>query len=216
MIRPAETGASQCHRQDRRGGFPHSPLCLWGGEGADYLHCSKYAMAAVEQERLESNEGWVMGGKVTALLIFRRLEPFSDIQAALEKLALTTKRVQTLADARRVLTKVNPPLLAFTESQLPDGNWADALSLSQQASSHVSMIVVGQEFDTKLYASAIEVGAFDFVAPPFDAHDLAHVVRCAADNAMARRKAAANSRPTDQKVLPLAVKGRRVPEPGIG
>jgi len=157
-----------------------------------------------------------MQGKVTALQIFHRVQPFSDMQAALEKLAVTTKRVQTLADARRVLTKVNPPLLAFTESELPDGNWADALSLSQGASSHVSVIVVGQEFDTKLYASAIEIGAFDFITPPFDALDLAHVVRCAVDNALVRRKAATNSRPTVQKVLPLAVKRRGVPQPGIG
>jgi len=155
-----------------------------------------------------------MRGKVTALLIFRRSEPFSDVQAALERLAITAKRVQTLADARRVLTKVNPPLLAFTESELPDGNWTDALSLSQRASSHVSVIVVGQEFDTKLYASAIELGASDFIAPPFDAFDLAHIVRCAADNALARRKAA-NSRPTAQKVLPIALKRGRVPEQGI-
>ena len=155
-----------------------------------------------------------MRGKVTALLVFRRAEPFSDVQAALKKLAIATKRVQTLADARRVLTKVNPPLLAFTESELPDGNWTDALSLSQRASSHVSVIVVGQEFDTKLYAMAIELGASDFIAPPFDAFDLAHIVRCAADNALARRKAA-NSRPTAQKVLPIALKRGRVPEQGI-
>jgi len=157
-----------------------------------------------------------MREKVTALLIFHRENAFSEVQAALQKLTITTKRVQTLADARRVLTKASPPLLAFTESELPDGNWADALSLSQEAPSHVSMIVVGQEFDTRLYASAIEVGAFDFIAPPFDALDLAHVVRCAADNAWVRRKAVANRRPTVQKVLPIAVKGRRVPQPGIG
>jgi len=156
-----------------------------------------------------------MRGKITALLIFHRLQPFSDMQAVLHNLPLSTRRVQTLADARRVLTKLNPPLLAFTESELPDGNWADALSLSQGASSHVSVIVVGQEFDTRLYASAIEVGAFDFIAPPFDAHDLGHVIRCAADNSLARRKAAANSRSTVQKVLPIAVNRRRVPQPGI-
>jgi DNA-binding NtrC family response regulator len=103
----------------------------------------------------------------------------------------------------------DPPLLVLTESELPDGNWADVVSLSARASSPINVIVVGQEIDTKLYASVIEVGAFDFIAPPFDALDLAHVIRCAADNALARRQAATNSRPSSQKALPIAVKSPR-------
>jgi DNA-binding NtrC family response regulator len=112
------------------------------------------------------------------------------VEAALEQLAVSTVRTQNLAEAGQVLSRVNPPLLVFTESELADGSWADVVSLSARASSPVSVIVVGREIDTKLYASVIEVGAFDFIAPPFDAPDLAHVVRCAADNALARREAA--------------------------
>jgi FixJ family two-component response regulator len=91
------------------------------------------------------------------------------------------------------LSTVNLPLLVFTESELPDGNWADVVSLSARASSPISVIVMGQETDTNLYVSVIEAGAFDFMAPPFEALELAHVVRCAADNASARRRAATNS-----------------------
>ncbi|MGA2609088.1 MAG: hypothetical protein ABSH01_16730 [Terriglobia bacterium] len=130
---------------------------------------------------------------VTALLIFHRTEPYNDLEAALEKLAVRTGRAGTLAEACHVLSSVNLPLLVFTESELPDGNWADVVSLSARASSPVSVIVVGQEIDTKLYVSVIEGGAFDFMAPPFEAMDLAHVVRCAADNALMRRQAATNS-----------------------
>jgi len=130
---------------------------------------------------------------VTALLIFHRTEPYNDLEAALEKLAVRTGRAGTLAEACHVLSSVNLPLLVFTESELPDGNWADVVSLSARASSPVSVIVVGQEIDTKLYVSVIEGGAFDFMAPPFEAIDLAHVVRCAADNALMRRQAATNS-----------------------
>jgi DNA-binding NtrC family response regulator len=131
-----------------------------------------------------------MRGKVSALLIFNPTEPYRDMEAALEKIAVPIGRAQTLAEARQFLSKADPPLLVFTGSELPDGNWADVLSLSARASSPVSVIVVGQEIDTKLYASVIEVGAFDFIAPPFDPLDLAHVVRCAADNALTRREAA--------------------------
>jgi DNA-binding NtrC family response regulator len=146
-----------------------------------------------------------MRGKVTALLVFNQTKPYSDVEAAMVKLAVPIGRAQTLAEARRVLRWVNPPLLVFTESDLPDGNWADVVSLSAKASLPISVIVVGQEFSTKLYASVIEAGAFDFIAPPFDALDLAHVVRCAADNALARRQAARNSRPSARIARP---KGR--------
>jgi len=149
-----------------------------------------------------------MQGEVTALLIFHHAKPYRDMEAALQKLAVPTKRARTLAEASHALSKVNPPLLAFTESKLPDGNWADVVSLSERASSPVAVIVVGQEIDIRLYASAIEVGASDFVAPPFDALDLAHVVRCAADKALARRGVAANSQPIAERLLPVVVKSQ--------
>ena len=134
-----------------------------------------------------------MRGTVTTLLIFHHTKPYTDLEAALEKLAVRTGRARTLAEACHILSRVNLPLLVFTESELPDGNWADVVSLSARASSPVSVIVMGQEIDTKLYVSVIEGGAFDFMAPPFEALDLAHVVRCAADNALMRRQAATNS-----------------------
>ncbi len=150
-----------------------------------------------------------MRGKVSALVIFHQAKPYNDVEAALEKLGIATRRAHTLAEACHVLSWADPPLLVFTESELPDGNWADAVSYSARASSPVSVIVVGREIDTNLYASSIELGAFDFIAPPFDDLDLAHVVRCAADNALRRRQAATNSRPTARPSLPIAVKSRR-------
>lgn len=150
-----------------------------------------------------------MRGKVTVLLIFHQPKAYKDLAAALEKLAVATRRAKTLAEARGVLLRADPPLLVFTESKLPDGNWADVVSFSERASMPVSVIVVGQEIDTNLYASAIEVGAFDFIAPPFDDLDLAHVIRCAADNALRRRQTARNLRPVALPSLPIAVKRRQ-------
>ena len=140
-----------------------------------------------------------MRRKITALLLVHQTRPYNDLKAARENLAFSTVRAQSFAKACRVLSRVNPPLLVFTESGLPDGDWSDVVPLSARASSLISVIVVGQEIDTKLYASVINVGALDFIAPPFDALDLAHVVRCAADNTMARRQAAANPRLSAQK-----------------
>jgi len=144
--------------------------------------------------------------KVTALLVLEQTQPRKDIETALEELAVGTTHAQTLAEARKALSEVNPPLLAFTQSELPDGNWSDVLSLSQKAASPVNLIVVGREIDTRLYASAIEIGAFDFIVPPFETKDLVHVVRCAADNALVRRGAAKGSQSTAEKLLPSVIK----------
>ena len=149
-----------------------------------------------------------MSGNVTALLVFHQPEPFNEIKAALGKMAVATAQAQTLAEAKHALTDTNPPLLAVTESELPDGKWSDIVSISEKASSRVNVIVVGRTIDANLYASAIEVGAFDYIAPPFDGADLAHVVRCALDNAMARRDSANKSRPTAEQLLPATVKSQ--------
>jgi len=149
-----------------------------------------------------------MSGKVTALLVFRQTKPFDEIKAALGKMSVPTEHVQTLAEAKHALSEANPPLLTFTESELPDGKWSDIVSLSEGASSRVNVIVVGQTIDANLYASAIEVGAFDYIAPPFEGADLAHVVRCAVDNALARREKAKNSRSIAEQLLPIAVKSQ--------
>jgi len=150
-----------------------------------------------------------MRGKATALLVFHQAKPFNEMKAALERLAVATRRAHTLAAACRVLSWVDPPLLVFTESEFPDGNWADVVSFSATASSPVSVIVVGREIDTNLYASAVEVGAFDFIAPPFDDMDLGHVVRCAADNALRHRQAAKSACCAARQSLPIAVKSWR-------
>ena len=149
-----------------------------------------------------------MSGKVTALLVFHQTKPFDEIKAALGKMAVPTEQAQTLAEAKHVLSDINPPLLAVTESELPDGKWSDIVSFSEKASSRVNVIVVGRTIDANLYASAIEVGAFDYIAPPFEGVDLAHVVRCALDNALARRETAKNPRPTAQQLLSVALKSQ--------
>jgi FixJ family two-component response regulator len=77
---------------------------------------------------------------------------------------------------------------------MPDGTWADILAVAEKAAEPVNVIVVARVVDTRFYVEAIETGAFDFLAPPFNATDLAYVVRTALDNALARR--AARPRPT--------------------
>ena len=92
-----------------------------------------------------------------------------------------------------MLGGLNPAPLVFTDTQLPDGTWADILALAEKAKLPVNVIVVARVVDTRFYVEAIETGAFDFLAPPFNATDLAYVVRSAMDNVVARRAAPARA-----------------------
>lgn len=93
------------------------------------------------------------------------------------------------AQANRMLGGLNPAPLIFTDTQPPDGTWADILAEAERAAQPVNVIVVARVVDTRFYLEAIETGAFDFLVPPFIASHLAYVVRSALDNVVTRRKA---------------------------
>jgi FixJ family two-component response regulator len=63
----------------------------------------------------------------------------------------------------------------------------EVLAAAEKAKRPVNVIVVASVVDTRFYVQAIETGAFDFIAPPFNATDLAYIVRSALDNVLARR-----------------------------
>lgn len=130
-----------------------------------------------------------MRERVSALLVHQQTEPLRSLRLALERQAVETARAQNCQEAWRILSGANPPHLVFTDTALPDGHWRDVVALAAQAPQPVNVIVVARLVDTRLYIETIETGAFDFLAPPFTPADLAHVVRCAADNVLVRREA---------------------------
>ena len=128
-----------------------------------------------------------MTDRINALLVHHNSETLSILRAALERQGLHFTHAESRAQAKRLLGGLNPAPLVFTDTQLPDGTWADILALAERAAQPVNVIVVSRVVDTRFYVEAIETGAFDFLAPPFAATDLAYVVRSASDNVRARR-----------------------------
>ncbi|MGD0126992.1 MAG: response regulator [Terriglobia bacterium] len=126
---------------------------------------------------------------ITALLVHENSETLATLKGALERQGMHVLHAGSHAQARRVLTGLNPAQLVFTDTQLPDGTWADVLAVAEKASEPVNVIVVSRIVDTSLYVETIQTGAFDFLAPPFVDTDLAHVVRGAIHNVIARRAA---------------------------
>jgi DNA-binding NtrC family response regulator len=130
-----------------------------------------------------------MTERITALLVHHNSETLAMLKGALERQGMRVIHAESRAQAKRLLGGRSPAPLVFTDTQLPDGTWADILAVAEKAAQPVNVIVVARVVDTRFYVEAIETGAFDFLAPPFVAIDLAYVVRSALDNVVARRTA---------------------------
>jgi len=130
-----------------------------------------------------------MTDTITALLVHKNSETLAMLKGALERQGMRIIHAQSRAQANRMLSGQNPAPLVFTDTQLPDGTWADILAEAEKATQPVNVIVVARVVDTRLYVDTIQNGAFDFLAPPFVATDLEYVVRSALDNVVRRRAA---------------------------
>lgn len=139
-----------------------------------------------------------MGEEVTmslhlfALLVHDHPEPFESLKRTLSDLAVETYSVSTCKEAVDLITHCKPHVI-FTETSVMDGSWVSVLNMAEEADVPLSVIVVGDQPDTRHYLSVMERGAFDFVAPPFEHEPLNFVVMGAALNAHRRREAAALS-----------------------
>jgi two-component system, NtrC family, response regulator PilR len=146
---------------------------------------------------------------ISALLIHQKSDTLRALKYLLECQGVRVTQAGSRARAKRMLGGSNPVPLVFTDAQLPDGTWADILALAEKAALPVNVIVVARVVDTRFYVETIEAGAFDFIAPPFNATDLAYVVRCAADNVIARRTALPRTDPGVAEGLLSQVHGPR-------
>lgn len=146
-------------------------------------------------------KGVIMKDEVKALLIHDQSETLATLRGVLERLGLSVIQAESYAQAKRWLGGLNPIPLVFTDTQLPDGNWADVVAVAGKAARPVNVIVVARVVNTRFYVEVIEYGAFDFIAPPFNATDLAYVVRTAVDNVVGRRSASSKSSPVPAEDL---------------
>jgi DNA-binding NtrC family response regulator len=148
-----------------------------------------------------------MSERITVLLVHHNSATLRTLKADLERQGVRVLHAGSCAQAKLRLGGLKSPPLVFTDAELPDGTWADVLALAEKALLPVSVIVVAPAVDRRLYVEAIECGAFDFVAPPFNPTDLAYVLRCAWDHVMARR----NASPRAVHVVDLESSARALP-----
>jgi len=151
-----------------------------------------------------------MKAELSALLLHVRSDLLQALQLALQGLSVKTSQASSCSEALRMLEGPDPPELIFTDTQVLDGTWVDAIRLAEKAPTPVNVIVVSRSVDVHFYIEVIEAGAFDYIAPPFEASGLAHVTCCAAGNVLRRRSAQGQAQQTGQGMLPLASSRERL------
>ena len=118
-----------------------------------------------------------MSYPIVALLVHHKDEPMASLQKVLQSQSIVTSRAANCKEAAQFLAKAAPHIV-FSDTELLDGSWSDVVRLTAKMRT-TKVIVVSPLADIRLYLETIDRGAFDFLAPPFRAIELAHVIRCA-------------------------------------
>ena len=130
---------------------------------------------------------------MTILLVHTHSAHLEILNHALRRQSMRTEQAHTCKEADLLLAGPEPPELVFTDTELPDGTWADIVEIAERAAIPVNVIVVSRLVDIRTYIEALQSGAFDFIAPPFEDLALTHVVNCAAGNVATRRNTQAQA-----------------------
>jgi DNA-binding NtrC family response regulator len=108
---------------------------------------------------------------------------------------LQPKSVASLSDVRDVLSR-SPVHLLFCEDVLPDGDFRDALWLAKATG--VPLVVTSLLGELDEYLEAMELGAFDFIAPPYRQAEVESIVSS-----------------VQQNYLPTAIEGTLLSTPDV-
>jgi DNA-binding NtrC family response regulator len=129
-----------------------------------------------------------MNEGISALLVQSQRSSNVALKVALHGTGIQTHRARSCAEARQVLARPPRPHVIFADSTLPDGTWADIVSLADKCPRPLNVVVVSRELDLDLYMKVLEGGAFGFIVPPFMGADLLHIVNCTVWKGLAQER----------------------------
>src|SRR4051794_18459792 len=89
-----------------------------------------------------------------------------QITQMLRALPVAVDHAGSLQHARAQLRKDEYDVI-LTEAALPDGTWRDTLRLARECPQELEVIVTDPHADARLWAEALNIGAYDLIAQPF-------------------------------------------------
>ena len=135
-----------------------------------------------------------MNQEISVLLVQSQRSPNVALKLALHDAGIQTRHVRSCAEARQFLAQSPRSHVIFADSTLPDGTWADIVSLADECPRPLNVVVVSPELDVDLYVKVLEGGAFDFIVPPFAGADLLHIVNGIAWKGLTQERPPASGR----------------------
>jgi DNA-binding NtrC family response regulator len=129
---------------------------------------------------------------ILAVSIHDHMEPCTELEGLLGDMSVETYSVKRWDEARDLIAQYQP-LLVFVDLNIWRQSSEEMVSAAVAADQTFNIIVVGPQPDIEKYVSAIELGAFLFVAPPFARDVLAQSVYAAALDARDRRSSLART-----------------------
>lgn len=92
--------------------------------------------------------------------------------------AWRVSRTASIATALQVLARDAYPVVVC-ERDLPDGDWRELVAQSHGLADRPYVIVTSRHADDRLWAEALNLGAYDVLAKPFDSAEVSRVLTSA-------------------------------------
>jgi DNA-binding NtrC family response regulator len=93
----------------------------------------------------------------------------------LRSLPLVVDHAENLRQAREQLQAEEYDVV-LTEAALPDGNWLDAMTLTHEGRCAPLLIVTAPHADARLWSEALNLGAYDLLAQPFEEPEVRRIL----------------------------------------
>ena len=100
------------------------------------------------------------------LFVSGRRDDAHHLTQMLHSLPVAIDHAGSLKHARAQLRRDDYNVI-LTEAALPDGSWLDALHLAREFPQELEVIVTDAHADARLWAEALNLGAYDLIAQPF-------------------------------------------------
>ncbi len=100
---------------------------------------------------------------------------------------LDVSLASTSIEARQKLTPPHPYELLLVDAELPDGSWRDLIPLLVSSNPPCEMVVCSRNGDERLWAEAIQCGAFDLISEPYEQQEVIRIIQSALEGQYMRQ-----------------------------
>ncbi|MCC6862949.1 MAG: hypothetical protein IT158_30520 [Bryobacterales bacterium] len=136
--------------------------------------------------RVPLREVVLMGRPV--LFISPHIEDAENLSRMLAPADVPLRHAGNLSEARSDLERGEFDVV-LTEAALPDGSWTDVLNLTRELHPASEVIVTRPFADSRFWAEALSMGAYDVLAQPFYASEVQRILSNACSRSVRDRTA---------------------------